>query len=323
MSSGLLALVIFLMIAGFDPIASLAALWMGGFGSTDAIFSATLVRATPLLLLGVAFAVAGRAGALNIGMEGQLALGAISATWVGLALTTMPSPVALPLTLLAGLVGGCLWMVIPVVLRLRFGVTEVIATLLLNFVAEATVSWCVSGPLQEASGTYPQSDPITATAQLPIIVTGTRTHAGLVIALLLAVGMWIAFRKSRWGFQLRAIGAGQLAARITGRVPVERVLGGALLLSGALAGLAGAIEVSGVSHALYQNISPGYGFTAIAVALLARLHPGGMVVTALLFGGLQAGAGAMQRDAGVPAVAVQVVQAVVIIAMLLGTRQRR
>lgn len=320
---GLAALTAFLAIAGYDVGASLAALWQGAFGSRQAFLSATLVRATPLLLLGLAFAIGGRAGGFNIGMEGQFAAGAIAATWMGLAVGGVPPAVALPLVLAAGLVGGMLWMVVPVALKVRFGVTEVISTLLLNFVAEAAVSWAVSGPLQEAGGSYPQSDPIAVAARLPRLFAGQRLHGGLLLALLLAVAMAIFFRRHRLGFALRAAGAGPGATAIVGRMRVDRLVAGALLASGALAGLGGAVEVSGVSHALYQRLSPGYGFTAIAVALLGRLHPGGVVMAAFLFGALEAGAGAMQRDAGVPAVAVQVVQAVVILAMVLGARERR
>lgn len=321
--AGVAALALFLWLAGHDPLAGLAALWRGAFGSPYAVFSATLVRATPLLVLGLAFALAARAGGLNIGMEGQFAVGTIAATWVGLALTGFAPLLAVPLVLASGLVAGALWMLVPVALRLRFGVTEVISTLLLNFVAEAAVSWAVTGPLQESGRTYPQSDPIAMVARLPRILPTERMHYGLVIGLILALVMLVLFRRSRAGLTLDATGAGGEAARIVGRVKVDRVVAMALLTSGALAGLGGAIEVSGVTHALYQRISPGFGFTAIAVALLARLGPMAIVVSAVLFGALEAGAGAMQRDAAIPAVAVQVVQAVVIIAMLLGMRGRR
>lgn len=319
---GVLLLLLFLALAGFDPGAGLTALWRGAFGSRYAFLSATLVPAAPLLLLGLAFALGARAGALNIGMEGQFAMGAIGATWIGLGVGGWPAAVAVPAVLLGGLVAGACWMVVPVVLRLRFGVTEVISTLLLNFVAEAAVSWAVTGPLQEASGSYPQSDPIALSARLPRLLPPDRVHLGFLIALAVAGALWLILARHRHGFIWRAVGASPRAATVTGRLPVERITATVLLMSGALAGLGGAIEVSGVSTALYQNLSPGYGFTAIAVALLGRLHPAGIVVAAILFGALQAGAGAMQRDAGIPAVAVQVVQAVVILAMLLATRRR-
>ncbi len=320
---GLAVLAGFLAIAGYDVPRALAALFDGAFGSRYAIVSATLVRAVPLLLLGLAFTIGARAGGLNIGMEGQFALGAIFATWAGLAVGGLPAPVAITAVLAAGSIAGALWMAVPVLLRLRFGVTEVISTLLLNFVAEAAVSWAVTGPLQEAGRTYPQSDPIAASARLPRLVADGRVHLGLVLALLAAMLMAIFLRRSRAGFALRSAGAGPEAARITGRLKVGRTVALALLASGAIAGLGGAVEVSGVSYALYQRLSPGYGFTAIAVALLGRLRPAAVIVAAVLFGALEAGAGAMQRDAGVPAVAVMVVEAVVILALLLGARERR
>lgn len=319
---GLLLLALFLLVAGFDVAAALEALWRGAFGSWYAITSATLVRATPLILLGLAFTLGSRGGALNIGMEGQFALGAMAAAWAGAHVGGLPPLVAIPIVLGSGLAGGAAWILLPVLLKLRFGVTEVISTLLLNFVAEAAVSWAVSGPLQEPTHVYPQSAAIAASASLPRLLPGSRLHVGLVIAVLVAIVLGVALRQTRWGFELRAVGAGARAAEVSGGIRAPRVMVIALLASGALAGLGGAVEVSGVSAALYLNLSPGYGFTAIAVALLGRLQPLGVVIAGVLFGALEAGAGAMQRDAGIPAVAVQVVQAVVILTMLVARRKR-
>jgi simple sugar transport system permease protein len=193
---------------------------------------------------------------------------------------------------------------------------EVISTLLLNFVAEAVVSYAVTGPLQEAKRVYPQSDPIAESARLPLL-PGSRLHVGILLAVVMAVALWLLFTRTRWGFRLKAVGLGAEAARVSGGIPVKRVVAGALLWSGALAGLGGGVEISGVTYTLFQNLSPGYGFTAIAVALLARLHPLGIIVTGVLFGALEAGAQGMQRDAGVPAVAVQVAEATIILAVLL------
>jgi simple sugar transport system permease protein len=160
------------------------------------------------------------------------------------------------------------------------------------------------------------------TARLPV-VPGTRLHAGIVLMLLAAAGLWYLFARTLWGFRLRAVGAGPRAAAISGRIDARRMAAVALLGSGALAGLAGGVEVTGVSYALFQNLSPGYGFTGIAVALLARLKPLGVLATGLLFGALEAGAGAMQREAGVPAAAVYVVEAVVILVVLLADAAAR
>ena len=313
---GLLALALSVRLAGYDASAALAALWQGAFGSWYALTSATLVRAVPLIIIGLGIALAFRGGALNIGADGQFYAGAIAATWVGLHVAARPAPIAIVAVLAAATLAGMAWIAVPVLLKFRFGVLEVISTLLLNFVAEALVSLMVQGPLQERQHIYPQSDSIAEAARLPVL-PGTRLHAGFALALVTAVVVWHLFARTYWGFKLRAVGAGARAAEISGRIDARRISVVALLGSGALAGLAGGVEVSGVSYALFQNLSPGYGFTAIAVALLARLHPLGVVATGILFGALEAGAGAMQRDAGVPAVAVYVVEAVVILVVLL------
>jgi simple sugar transport system permease protein len=310
-----------LALAGYDAPAALAAMGRGAAGSPYAFFSQTLLRATPLILIGLAVSFAFRCGALNIGAEGQFYAGAIAATWAGVHATELPPVIAVSWVLSAGCCAGLLWGAVPAWLRARFGVLEVISTLLLNFVAESLVSWMVTGPMQEARRAYPQSDPIAASAHLPLI-TG-RLHLGFGIALLLALLLWAFFAKTRLGFEFRAAGAGPRAAETVAKIPVTRRLAQALLVSGAIAGLAGAVEVSGVSFALFQNLSPGYGFTGIAVALLARLDPRGVIVSGILFAALEAGAAGMQRDAGVPSVVVYVVEAVVIIAILVAERARR
>jgi simple sugar transport system permease protein len=314
--AGLACLALALLVAGYDAGAALGALWRGAFGSWYAFASGTLVRATPLIFVGLAVAFAFRAGALNIGAEGQFYAGAIAATWMGLQAGAWPPWIAIPAVWAAALAAGALWVLVPVVLRTRYGVLEVISTLLLNFVAEALVSLMVQGPLQERTGVYPQSDMIAESARLPML-PGTRLHLGFALAVLLAVALWDLFGRTLWGFRLRAVGASPRAALVAGRVPARRMLAAALLASGAIAGLAGAAEVGGVSFALYQNLSPGYGFTGIAVALLARLRPLGVVLTGILFGALEVGAQAMQRDAGIPASLVYVVEAVVIVVVLL------
>jgi simple sugar transport system permease protein len=313
---GLGVLALGLTMAGFDAVAALSAMWRGAFGSWYALTSGTLVRAIPLITIGLGIAVAFRAGSLNIGAEGQFYAGAILATWTGLHLSGWPSLPAIAVVLLAGVAGGALWGFIPAWLRWRFGVLEVISTLMLNFVAESLTSLMVQGPLQEARRVYPQSDMIPDVARLPVF-PGTRLHLGLVLTLAIAAGLWFLFSRTIWGFELRATGANPSAARVTGRINVSAVVALALLGSGMLAGLAGAMEVGGVSYALFQSLSPGYGFTAIAVALLARLDPRGVVLTGILFAALETGAAGMQRDAAVPSVVVYVVEAVIILVVLV------
>lgn len=321
-AAGLVVLAAGLAVAGYDPILGLGALWRGAFGSWYAFSSATLVRAVPLIMIGLAVAFAMTGGALNIGGEGQFYAGAIAATWAGLHAGTLPAAVAVPLVMAAGAVAGMLWIAVPVLLKVRAGVTEVITTLLLTFTADALVSLMVQGPLQEAAGIAPQSDPIAATAQLPTL-PGTRLHLGLLVALGATTLAWWVVTRTAWGFALRATGSGARAAATSGGVNTVRTAAAALLVSGGLAGAAGAIEVQGVSYALYQNLSPGYGFTAIGVALLARGSMLGVIITGLLFGALEAGAGAMQREAGMPAVVVYVAEAVIIAAVLVAERVGR
>ncbi len=308
--------------AGYDPVAAGRALVSGAFGSWERFASITLVRATPLILTGLAVALAFRAGVWNIGAEGQLYAGAVAAVWVGLAFPSAPPWLLLPGAMAAAAVAGGLWTLVPVGLKLRAGVGEVITTILMNFVAIHMVAWLVQGPLREARGIFPQTDPIALAARLPRLGSG-RLHAGLPVAVVLAGALWWALKHSAWGFRVRAVGASARAAAVSGRMRTGRVVLGAFLLSGMVAGLAGGVEVAGVTFALYENLSPGYGYTAIAVALLAGLNPLAVLLAAGFFGALQAGAAAMQRDVGVPAVWVGVIEAFVILAVVATRRLLR
>lgn len=304
---------------------ALRALFAGAFGSWYAFGSGTLVRSTPLILTGLAVAIAFRAGVFNIGAEGQFIVGAAAAATAALSLGSLPPVVLLPTLLVAGMAAGAVWAWIAAVLRERFHVLEVISTIMLNFVALHLVSYLVRGPLQEPTHIYPQTSTFAAAARLPRFGVTTRLHIGFAIAVIACVVAWWVVAHTAAGFRLRAVGANPRAAFSAGLIDVSRTTTRAFLVSGALAGAAGAIEVSGVTYALYENISPGYGFTAIAVALLARLNPLAVIVTGTIFGALEAGATAMQRDAGVPSVIVSVVEAAIIL-VLVGverTRSRR
>ncbi|MHB1225641.1 MAG: ABC transporter permease, partial [Gemmatimonadaceae bacterium] len=310
------ALLLLLAAGGHDVGVALSALGRGAFGSRYAFFSGTLVRAVPLILAGLAVALAFRAGILNIGAEGQLLAGAGAAAAVGIVLGDRLGIVAVPAVLIAGALFGAAWAGIAALLRARFGVLEVISTIMLNFVALYAVGWLVHGPLQEPSNIYPQSLPLPLAARLPVVMPGTRLHLGFPLAVIAAAVVWYALRHTAAGFRVIMSGANPEAARSAGGIRTERTMAAAFLASGALAGLAGASEVSGVTFALYENLSPGYGYTAIAVALLARLDPWLVVPSGILFGALEAGAAAMQRDAGVPASVVTVVEAAVILIVL-------
>lgn len=302
---------------GFDAGQAGLALLRGSLGSAYAIASGTLVRATPVILTGLSVTIAFRAGVFNIGAEGQLLVGAAAAAGASLVPGLRDSLVSPWIALVAGAAAGGAWAAIAALLRTRFRVLEVISTILLNFVALNLVGFLVRGPLQEPLHIYPQSATIASIARLPRIVPGSRLHAGFVVALAAAAVAWWVIRYTAAGFRLRAVGANADAARIAGEIDVARTTTNAFVLSGALAGLAGAIELTGVTFALYENISPGYGYTGIAVALLARLDALGVVASGLLFGALEAGASAMQRDAGVPSVVVSIVEALIILGLIV------
>jgi simple sugar transport system permease protein len=278
----------FVALLGYEPQRALIALVAGSVGS-GAAWTATLLKASPLLLTGLAVACATAVA--------TRALPGAPAVWV------------LPAVVLAGAAGGALIGAVAGGLRATRGVNEVISTILLNFVAIQMVALAVHGPLQEATGAYPKSDPLPIAAMLPAV---GRLHAGLAAALALAFATQILLFRSAVGFRLRAVGHAPRAARFAGISP-QRYGGLVLALAGGLAGLAGAFEVAGVTGTLYEGLSPGTGYTAIAVALLARLQPLAVIPSALFFGALDAGAGAMQREAGVPAVVTQMVQGLVVL----------
>jgi ABC-type uncharacterized transport system permease subunit len=314
--------VLLLAIGGYDPVAAARAMLAGAVGTRDALLSVTLVRAVPLILTGLAVALAFRAGVWNIGAEGQLYAGAIAGAWVGLA-AGLPSWLHVAMVLGAAATAGALWALLPAAMKLRLGVGEVITTILLNFVAIQLTSYVVHGPLQEPRGVFPQTAPIAVGARLPVVVPGTRLHMGFLLAIVIAGAMAVFLRRTSAGFRVRAVGASEPAARVAGRIEPGPVILLAFLGSGALAGLAGGVEVAGVTYALYEGLSPGWGYTAIAVALLAGLNPLGVIGTGILFGALDAGAGAMQRDAGIPAVWATAVQAVIILSVLAVDQVRR
>lgn len=314
-----IATALLLLAGGYPVLDGLAALWSGSLGSWYALTSATLVRAVPLILTGMAVALAFRAGVLNIGAEGQLLIGAAAATAVALGVPNAgaaSAPFVILLALLAAALGGAVWAGIAAILRTRYAVLEVISTIMLNFIALHLVSYLVRGPLQEPTRIYPQSPTIAPALHLVRIVGTDRLHVGLVLAIVITVVAGWGLRHTAAGFRLVATGESATAAASAGQIDVRGTVMRVFLVSGAVAGFAGGIEVLGVTFALYENISPGYGYTAIAVALLARLDPWRVLATGVLFGALEAGAGAMQRDANVPSTLVSVIEAALILAVV-------
>ena len=281
-----------------------------------ALLADALVRSTPLILAGLAVAVAFRGGVFNIGAEGQLLMGAVAYAVVALAWSDILGRFTVIVGMLAGAVAGALWAGIAAFLRKQFHVLEIISTIMLNFIAIHLVSFLVRGPLQEPTRIYPQTESLQAVARLSQLIPGTRLHFGFIIALLIAAGLAWVFARTAAGFRIRAVGASPAAARIAGKINVERTSMFVFLLSGALAGIAGSIEVGGVTFALYENLSPGYGYTAIAVALIAGLNPLGVVASGIFFGILETGAIALQREFAVPSSIASIIEAALILAAL-------
>ena len=279
-----------------------------------------LVRAIPLILVGLGIAISFRSDILNIGAEGQMQIGILASTATALAFASSPKLLLLPMMLLAGALGGALWGGIAGWLRARLNVNEILSTVMLNYIAAQIYTYLLRGPmidpaeLETGSGT-PQSMRLPKAAWLDRIVPETRLHAGLLLALVLAVLVYILLWRTTWGYRLRAAGAEAKAARYAG-VHVERSLVAAMLLSGGFAGLAGAVEVAGVHHRAIEAVSAGYGFSGIVVALFGGLHPAGIVPAAAFFGLLLVGADMTQRSAGVPANMILVLQGLVILAIV-------
>jgi simple sugar transport system permease protein len=311
LASAFLTIAIGLWLSGISLTTVLSALLTGAAGDTYRL-SETAVKACPLLFTGLAIALALHAGVWNIGAEGQLLLGALATAWIGQYTASFPPFLAIPLVSLTALTAGLLWAGGAALLKQYRHVNEVISTIMLNFIAAHLVSYCVHGPLMEIAGRYPQTDLLPVTARFLPLLPPTRLHLGIPLALGIAALVWIYLYRTKAGFRLRATGANPTAARFAG-IAVDHEITRALLLSGALAGLAGGIEVSGITHRVYEKFSPGYGYTAIAVALVGQRSPLGVVLAAIFFGALEAGAGALQRLAGVSSVLVSVIQATVVL----------
>jgi simple sugar transport system permease protein len=273
--------------------------------------SEALVASTPYIFAGLAVALGFRSGLFNIGVEGQLFIGAITSVFVGYSLTGLPAIIHIPLALAAGALGGAAWAFIPGFLKARVGAHEVINTIMMNYIAFRLSEWLLNGPMKRP-GSVPVSPFIEASAQLPRFVPDPiRFHFGFFIALGAAVFVWWFLFKSKWGFELRTVGANPSAAKYAG-MSIARTIILAMCMSGALAGLAGANEVLGVNYNLANAFSSGYGFDSIALALLGRSHPAGVVAASLLFGTLRSGATRMQNVAQIPVDIISVIQALVI-----------
>lgn len=310
-----------LWFVGVDPAEAYKYLIIGNFQSAYTT-SEVLTKATPLIMTGLAFSFAYRTGLFNIGGEGQMFVGALATVVVGLQWGHLSPWVVIPTSLMAALLAGAMWGGIPGLLKARYGSSEIIVTIMLNYVAVYFLNYVVDKPLREASGTYPQTDPIGAGAFLPAIIPDTRLHLGFLIALAFAALFYVILWKTPLGFELRTVGYNPTSAEYAG-INVKRKMALSLALSGALAGAAGFTEVNGIHHRVLDDFSRGVGFDGIAVALLGGATPVGVVVSSIWFGMLQVGATIMQRRVAVPANIVYVIQALVILFVLGGTMLAR
>jgi simple sugar transport system permease protein len=304
-----------LLVSGVNPLLAYWEILRGAFKSVGTI-AETFLYAAPTILTALSVILCFRCGLWNIGADGQLYLGAIASVAVGFNSFGLPAPLVLPAMFIAAFVAGGFWAFIPAVLRLWAGASEVIVTIMMNFIAIIVATYLIGGPW--ASGITPATRPIDPAGFLPILIHGTRLHANIVVAIGAAICLSIILKYTVFGYRVRTVGQNAQAARYAG-IPVNRVMLTSFISGGALAGLAGFGEVAGVYHDLPDGLSPGFGYTGIVIALLSRLNPVWAVVVAYLLAALTVGAGGMQRAIGVPVSLVTIMVSVLIL-IVLATR---
>ena len=313
-SAALLVGAIILVAANYNPLVAYEAMFQGAFRDLNS-FVEVLLQAIPLICIAAGLAVAFRCGIWNIGGEGQFYAGAVACTVIGIYLKNIPGWILMPLVLIGGAVSGALWGMLAGYLKNRFGANEVVTTIMLNYIAIIGTSYLVTGPMIETVGKFPQTAQISESAWLPRILYPTRLNIGIILALLLAVAMYLLIFKSSLGYAIRAVGNSPEAARYAG-INVKRNVLLAMAISGGAAGLGGAIQVAGLTYRLFALISPGFGFTAIAVTLLVNNNPLGIILSGILFGVLSSGSELMQMNAKVPSVLVSVIEGLVILSVI-------
>ena len=295
---------------GSNPIEAYGALWQGAFG-TGVAFTVTLGKAVPVMLTGLAVAVAFKCSVFNIGAEGQLLMGAMAAAQVG-AYVHLPMALHLPLTILASMAAGMAWSFFPAILKRRGNVSVVISTIMFNYIAQYLVQYLILGPFK-GPGESPATATIDATAQLPDLLPKPYVlNLGFVLALAAVAGTYVLLNRTSRGYEMRAVGLNASAARVNG-IDVNQNMFLALLISGALAGLAGGIEVTGSLNKIVNNFSANYGFNGIPVALMAHNNPFAIIFTALLIGAMRSGSAMMQSSAGISKNMIDVIQGLIIV----------
>lgn len=301
-----------------NPLEAYKSLFFGSCGDVYC-FSETLVKAIPLMLCGLAVAFPLTANRWNIGAEGQFLMGAFGASVVGLSFPMLPGFLLVPLMVLAGFAAGAFWGLIPGYLNSRFNVSEIIVTLMMNYIALNWVAYLVYGPLRDREGysNFPVTPKFVRHAWFPRIIQGTRLHIGLFLAIVAAIILYIVIKRTRIGYEIRIVGANPLVAQYGG-INTTRVVILVMTVAGGIAALAGVGEVAALHHQLRNDIAIGYGYSAIPVALLGKGHPLGILVSALLFAALLVGGSNMQQDLGVPVALISVIQALVVLFIVAG-----
>lgn len=304
----------FMLIIGVNPIIAYLALFNGAFGSVNRI-SEVLVRMAPLLLAGLAVAIPFKCGVINLGAEGQLHMGAIATTIAGLTLISVPSPLSILLVAVLSFIAGAIWALVPAILKIKRGISEVLTTIMLNYPPILLVDYLSKGPLKEPGGMLPETAKISVNYWLPTLIPGTRCHFGLLIGIILAFFIFILWR-TPLGYEVNIIASNPKAAHAFG-INVDRRVLQTMLLGGGIAGLVGMNEICGIQLRLKSGFSLNFGYTGVIVALLANLDFIGVIFSSLFFAALDVGSGAMQRGTGVPIAIVEILKGIVIIIVLV------
>ncbi|MFH2116199.1 MAG: ABC transporter permease [Spirochaetota bacterium] len=314
--AALLISAIILLLLKTNPVVAYSAMFQGAFGSVNG-WSQSLVKATPLLLVGLGVCIAFRASVINVGGEGQIILGALAGTWFALTFPDLPRFILIPGCMTAGFLAGAFWGLIPGFLKARYKVNEILSTIMMNSIALQFMNFLLQGPMMDpegiAAGTFlAQSARLPPTSWLTRLIPRTMLHSGVYVALIFAILVYIFLWRTTIGYQIRAVGLNPRASRYSGiNVPFNQML--SLTIAGGLSGLAGVIEVMGVHRRILEGLTGGYGFTGIVAALLGSLHPLGMLPASVLFGGLLVGANTMQRAVQIPAALINAILGLIVL----------
>lgn len=303
-----------MVLCGADPLEAYQLFFNGIFGNLSS-FCEVFVKATPLILTGLGCAVAFRTGFFNIGAEGQFYMGAVAAAAVALNLTGVPGPARIILSMLAGFICGGIWALVAALFKAKFGISEIIVTIMLNYIAINFLGIAVRTFLMDPAGTVPQSARIESSAALKLLMPPTRLNAGIIIAVAAVIIVWIIMEKTKVGYEIKVVGFNKRAAKCSGISVMKNIILSAFL-SGGLAGLAGVIEVIGIQKKLIEGISSDCGYTAVLIALIASNNPFGVLIAAVGFAAMQVGANSMQRQLGIPSAIVSILVGLVVLLVL-------